>query len=280
MKRTYEQQSDIPTGMEDLYVEADGVWTFTGFEDGGGSGGSLPFGGAKGGHDAATAARLEEFRTTNRNLTKELTSIKSDMGRIQETYRDITPEMVSEMQKQLKKSDDDAVSKLLAEGKFEEAVQMRVAQSQSNLREELDQRERSYGELESRFSDVKGRLSKRLVRDEFHSLLDSKGLRVRPGAKDDLDLRIMKDWQIGDDEKLTPVNLFGESGGPITPAEYVTRELLDQRSFYFVPAEGGGAKGGDGETPKDGVMRINADDAAGRAKYNDLIASGKAIVVN
>lgn len=249
LKSKYASKGDIPAFAVALYEEAD-------------DGSYVPregvdidalnsgMGGGEGG-DNEPGGNRDEFRRRNRELQRALDETRSELGSIKKQFEGVDAEQFKAFQEQLAKMKEDEERELIKTGQIDEVVKRRTARILDERAQELKTRTDAYNELKSKYDALAGNHATMRAQNQMARLLSEKGLRVRKGAQTELDRLIASDWTVDEDgSRLKPRrdDLIGDDGGPMSEAEYVEKELLGRCGFYFEPAKGGGAKGGD-ESP-------------------------------
>jgi predicted secreted protein len=264
LKKQYASQDDIPEWAQGLYEEKDGAWHRR--ED-------VEFEGT------GTDPKISEFRETNRQLKSDLDRIKSEMGEMTKRYEGVDPEEFDRYREQLAKVHEEEERKLIANGQLDEVVRRRTARLLDEKNAELENRTKAFTGLEAKYNDLASNYARTQAQARIESIIADRKLRVKPGAREDLATRITSDWTVNEKGDLQPrrQDLIGDSGAAIEPVEYVEKELLDKRSFFFEPAKGGGAGGNDDAEGGGGPRYVAADPVSFGQNLKD-IAAGKAQV--
>lgn len=247
LRKTYKTEAEIPDGAKGLYEKKNGAWSRR--ED-------LELevddmGEIDGDSDEDSPKpdrRLDEFRNTNKKVVRENNELKAELGRLKKQFEGMNPEQVKKYQAMIEKQQGEEEKTLLAEGKVDELVQRRIRRVVEEKDAEIRQRTTAYQEIEGKYKTMADRLAANEARRQLQRLIDGKAMRVRQGASEDLDRAVLADWTADEEGKLVLRNqdLTGKDGGPMTPQEYVDKELVARRSYFFEPAKGGGAKGNTG----------------------------------
>lgn len=256
LKKKYAKQSDVPAFAQFMFEEQDGAWVpREGVDIDAVNAGIAP-------EDASD--RLAEFRTRNIELERQLRDQGSELGNLRKQFEGVDPEQFAQFQEQLAKVTEDEERRLMASGNLEEVLRRRTARLIDEKNEELKTRTKAYEDLKVKHDKVTSSFATMQAQNRLGGLISEKGLRVKKGAQSDLNDRLANDWTIDENGKLKPrrEDLIGDSGGPIDPTEYVEKELLERRGFFFEPAKGGNAPGGgDGDgKPKGGSVARNPKD--------------------
>jgi hypothetical protein len=261
MKFRYENKEDIPEGLEASYPAANG-----GYE--------LILEGGPGPDNT----KLDEMRTNNRKLAETKQALESELGRLKKDAEKFNSEEFEGYRSHLEKIQGDEDEADLKAGKYEAVFERRRKQEREAAAAKYAEKAKAYDELKASEATLKARHTKHVTVGRIQAALSAADLRIRKGALDNVNLQIASDWQIDDKDKMIPNNLFGESGEPMTEKEY-GKHLLENKSFFFEPAKGGGSGGGSKTAVRDGVLLISKDDAVAISMHTKDIATGKAKVV-
>lgn len=214
LKFLYEKEADIPAGMKEHYVEADGKWVLE-------CEGAVP------------KARLDEFRKTNTDLKKKL-----------EAFDGIDPEEHRTLV--ARKAEFEAGTGAGAKEKIEAEVSKRVG----SMKEESDKK---IAALESTTKAQREKLHALQIDQTMIAAATEMGLRktatqdlisraraVWRLGENDAPVAFTGEEQI-----------YGKSGQPITPKEWL-EALAKDATHLFEESKGGGAGGGGGGGTKGG----------------------------
>jgi len=271
LKSKYTAESEVPIYAKFMYEEKDGAWV------------------AREGVDldalekalgvAPDDTRIDEFRTRNTDLEKTVSDQKAELGRFQKQFENVDPEQFTKFQEHLQGIQDEKIRALMAEGKVEEAMRLKFATVMDEKTLELTNKTTAYDELHTKHEKMASSFATMQAQNRFASLLAESDLRLKKGrAIDDFRDVVARDWTVdeGGNLKLSRDTLVGESGSPMTESEYVSKELLEARSYLFEPATGGNAKGGNADDKPGGT--VVKRDAMSMGRNLDDIAAGKVTV--
>jgi len=269
LRYSYDTKDEIPEPFRELYTERDGKWVLE--VEG------APKGESGGG--GADPAKLDEFRSANNQLRQQLEEQKAEFGRFKKQFSGVDPEEFAQFRQKLDEMAEDEERKLIAQGNIEEVVKRRTAKLLEEKNTEIKNRTDAYEELRQKYDKLSGSYAQSQALTRIDALISEQGLQVRKGAKEDLAHRITQDWSVSEDGTLEPKrkDLIGETGSAMDPTEYVTKELLGKRGFFFEPASGGGSKGNDGgDGPPSGGV-ISRDPLSIGKNLKDLAAGRKTV---
>lgn len=198
-------KEEIPEGLESHYTEANGKWVLN-------CEGAVP------------TARLDEFRTNNVEMKKQL-----------EAFAGIDPVKAKEL---MDKADEIEAAKANTDDKVKELVDKRVAK----MKEEHD---REMGVVRAKLAETEGQLSKRTIDAELIGAGGEFGLRTT--AHDDAVARGRSVFKLEDGQPVaydpkTGEKAYGKDGTPLTPREFM-EGLTKTATHLFEPSEGGGSGG-------------------------------------
>jgi len=277
LKKKYKTKDDIPEKFLGLFEEKDGEWHLDeGFE---GIEGVTP-----------KPDKLDEFRETNRRLLAENQEIKSKFGNVEKQvermaemeaqlkqFEGVSGEQIEHLRKLAGKEQDAKVRQLLETGDLDAALEARFGRKHQEMKTEMEALRRKVEDTEHRRMEKEQQLASIQAKTKFKSLITSRGLRLKKGAEDALDMFIDTDWTVTNegDLELKRKDLLGDDGGPMKGNEYLERELLERKSFLFEPAKGGGGEGSN-EGGDQGNGKIIARDPYTIGMNLDAIAKGDA----
>lgn len=212
MALKYRLDSEPDPALKDLYAAGDdGKWTLQ-------VEGAVP------------VEKLNEFRSTNTTLLKQVDEFKSK-------FDGIDPEAARKALETVSKIDE---KKLVDAGKLDEVIASRTKAMQ-------EAHDKALGQATAELEGAKAQLS-RLVVDQ--AILDAgTKLGLRQGAADDLINRGRAVFQLKDgapaalDEKGNP--RYGAKGEPLSVEEFV-ESLLKSAPHLFDESKGAGSSGGNG----------------------------------
>lgn len=206
LKFTIPTEAELPADHKSLYVERDGAW-YLDVE------GVVP------------KERLEEFRTNNRNLTKENAELKKKIA-------DIDFDDIEDLKAKRKEIEDGHIKGKKAEEILEQRTKEMKAAHDKALTAEKARAEKAEGDL--------ARLK---INDAALSVAMKKGLL--PSATEDLTVRAQAVFKLKDGKPTAfqgEAELYGISGGPLTVEEWVDG-LTKNAPHLFKSSTGGGAGG-------------------------------------
>jgi len=257
LKRKYSKKEDVPEGMEAAYVEQeDGSWDFDG--------------------DFGSDPRVDEFRETNKQLHKENQTLKSELGQIRKQlgeYSEIPADFLMQYKNNLAKVEEEKIRKLLEQGNFDAALEAKYGADRKTLKGELEQTLAKNQELLSINERVTRQYAGYKAKTALKKKIGESGLRLRPGADDDLENRLDADWTVDKEGNLTlkRKDLLGDAGGPMNEEEYVGY-LLAKKRYFFEEAKGGGGQGKDDEAADTGRKVIARDPESFGNNLEDIAA--------
>lgn len=274
LKKKYSNQDDVPAFARGFFTEND-------------SGDWVPIDGIDvdaineqmGGGEGGTDPRVAQFRDSNRRLTDELQTTKTALAEIRQQFDGVKPEEFAAFREQLEKIEDEKIAKAMKEGRLDDVVQMKVARTLEEKNQELKTRDERFTELKGKYDHLLGIHTERQATQAITRHLSDAKVRIRDErAREDLHNRIGLDWTTDPENDFSLVlknkSLTGESGQPMTEAEYV-QDLVKRRDYLFVPAGGGGSPGNEGGDDDEPTGTIAANDPAAFGRNLAEIANGK-----
>jgi hypothetical protein len=283
LKKKYGAKDEIPAGAESLYTEEDGAWVL-----------SAEFEVPEGTKDPKSDSKLDEFRETNRKLMAENHEMKSKFGDVEKQlaqlagmeeklkrFDGVSPEQVEHLRKLAAKEEDMKIKHLLETGDLEAALEARFGHKHKEMQTEMDSLRSQVEQAEKRRLEKEHQLASIQAKTKFKSLISDRGLRLKKGAEDALDMFIDSDWTVSSDGdlELKRKDLLGDDGTTMRDSEYLERELLERKSFLFEAAKGGGADGNNDDGNRGpGNTKIIANDPKSVGMNLKEIADGKATI--
>lgn len=231
--------------------------------------------------DKDFAAKLTEFRTNNRTLTKKGTDAATQLAAMQATLdglgdlSKLDAEGVATLQAAQAKMNELEDAGLLKDGKIDELLAKRTETMRNDFTAKMNalttERDGATGTLETMRTEL-GNLK---IDTSLQTSIGKVGV-PKQGALENLLLLAHRDWAIADDGKMAGKELYDTDGNPHTMDTYAA-SLVKSHAYLFEPGGGGGAggtnKGGGGGTSG----TITNDPTAIGANLED-IASGKKVV--
>lgn len=262
LERSYDNEADIPAGLTALYSEQGGKFVLADL-------GITA--------NTADADSLRQQRKDNTELSLQLGQSKAALGRLEKQFEGVDADQFAQFREQLSKIGEEEERKLMATGQIDEVVKRRTAGVLSEINSRLENKTQAYDKLHASNTKLEKLFAGMQAGIKIDSIISERGLRVVDGAKEDLADRIGKDWTVDGDGRLAPrrEDMLGENGAPIEPMDYVTRELLAKRPFFFAKAQGGGAGGNQQEGRREGGKTIDHNDIHGIGQNLEAVANGK-----
>jgi len=272
LKKKYAKKNDIPAWAvkAELFEEKDGEWVAK--DDVAGD--------LDDEEESSGGPSDSEVKRQNRELQNQIKQRDTELGRIRkdtEKFKDFDEETYKHYQETVQKARDEEEKALLRAGRVDEVVQKRIARVMEEKDRELTNRTKAFTELEAKYNQLSGFVATDRARKKIANAISKKGLRIKPGAEEDLDMRISQDWTSDENGNLVlrNQNLINDKGAPMTDEDYVSSELLKRRAYFFEAAKGGGAGGNsDDMDNSDARSTIAADDAVAFGLNAEAIDKG------
>lgn len=211
LKFIYDSEAEIPAAYKALFTQQDGKWVLQ----------------VEGG---VPKAKVDEFRTKNIELQKELDATK-------ERFKDIDPEKWSEYKAA---ADDLATGKAIKKDGFDKAVEDRVAQMRVDLEKKTNDAVKAREKAENDLLNLR-------METTLRDLAIKHG--VRKEAMPDVIARGMRSLKLVDGKLIAHDDVgqkrYGKSSDPMGPDEWA-EELVGSAPHLFDPNSGGGAAGSGG----------------------------------
>jgi len=188
--------------------------------------------------------KLEEFRTNNIKLQK-------DLEKIQKQFADVDLEEVKEMRKKIDEMND---KKMIDAGKIDELVDQKVERMRSEFEGQTTALTTKATEQEERAQKAESRLASVLIDSEVTKAVTAVG-NVKQGALEDILVRGRKVWQLIEG-KPTPMAgdkvMYGKDGQSFLTFNEWAEVLQKEAPFLFEDSggSGGAGSGGRGGGPK------------------------------
>lgn len=237
LQRELESLDDVPEAIAEHYVQDQASGKFVLSVEG-----------------MVPKAKLDEFRTNNTTLMKELNTLRSELEETREAYG-LPPEEVQSMKKTLESYKD---KKVLDDEGIEALLEKRLAQLKADQQGELKQREKQIQELSKDREHWASKYQRTVIDRELKDAALQAG--VRPTALQDVVLRGQGMWHLNDDGRIVAKDaqgdlMYGADGVTLlSPKEWMDAQLRDAAPHFFEPTGGGGAPGGGGPG---GSQRVN-----------------------
>lgn len=225
---------------------------------------------------AQLRAKVDEFRTNNRKLFKQVEDLNARVSAL----GDLDPDEIKDLLKSKKQLEEQKEKELLDAGQVEEVIAKRTEAMRrdyekqvSNLKSELETATISHKRLTEQ-------LSVHVIDGRLQSAVQEVG-RPRPGAMTDILSRGRTVWKIDEHGNPVPKDpegdiIRGKKGDPLSPKEWAEK-LLEEAPFLFEPSGGGGGgqnnKGSD--TPEGNRRLITANDPMEFGRNAEAIAKGE-----
>jgi hypothetical protein len=271
MKRKYASKSEIPAGLEALYEEQGGAFVLKKFED-------------EEGDDLKS--KLDEFRTNNTTLAKQVEEYKTELGRMKSQFKGVDPDKLRKQQEALSRIEAEEERKLIEQGQIDEVIKRRTASAIVAYEEKVRAKDSALQEAEKQTENLRNRLGRHLISERLQVELNNAGIRPKKNALPDILSRAHSTFHIGPDGEPEPkasdgTTIYGEKGNKLTMSEYVKTHLLRDAAHLIEPARGADSEGSKGSPGTTGdVIRIPRGDLKMKSKYMKELASGKAILVD
>lgn len=254
MKAVLSSISDIPENLRSEYVERDGQFVLK-------VDGELP-GYAKADELFETKSKLKRFRDNYTNIMRQAAEL-SGLDELPEG--DLSP---------LKKTFESLKSKLSElEGRGDGDVRQQIQGAIRPLQEKLEK-------AEAKARAQEERANRALVRETFSTELSK--ARAQKNALEFLLDRVEREFEAKDDKVVARDGVFGETGDPLTPADWV-KSAIAKYDFAFEQSKGGGApgsrSGGDNGVPA-GVKILRNPSPEELGQHMKDISAGKVRIVN
>lgn len=215
-------------------------------------------------------SKLDEFRTSNRNLMKERDKYTGEMAK----YKDIDPEKYREAMEARQKLDEIETKELAKAGNLDEVIAKRTEAMRKEYDNRLKALEVARNEDAAKATKYREALRTQKVQGTIRDAVSKVG-NLRPGAMQDVLLRAERTWQLDDSDELIAPEKFDSKGEPLTPDAWA-KSLLTDSPYLFEASQGGGASGGSkGARQQGGTKTLRNPDAKTFGSNLEDIASGK-----
>ena len=236
--------------------------------------------------DGEYKSRIGEFRNTNIDLNKQITTLQeqmtgyTDMQTQLKGFEGIDPEAARKAMGVMQQLDD---QKLIDAGKLDEVLEQRTSRMQSDYEGRIKALNESLEQHKSEGAVFKSKLTEVVIDNSLQAAV-SKTATVRQGAMQDIISRGRNVWSINDDGTPVPTGsdgkvMYGKDGKTTLSMEEWAQSLVDDAGYLFEQSSGGGSGGGKGggKGGSDG-RTVDPDDQDGINANIADIASGKVVV--
>ena len=281
MKKKYAKKSDIPKDQLSHYQAADdkqpdGAHVLI-LEDDDDSGTGTD----------ETAEEKRSFRERNVLLQKELAKADKRMAAMEDRLKQFEGLDLNAARKgadliNSQKSEEER--KLLADGKIDEVVDRRTSTMKSHHDATLKAKQKEFEDLQAKYQMLDNSYSQQLVTTSLSSALEETGVRLRKGARADVEARVNKVFKRGE----KGLDAFDEDGEPRyakNGKQYGIKDFvmdLVEQAPHLIEASGGGggnqtqtgrssAKGGNSA----GIVVIDRNDVDTLGRNAQALKEGK-----
>lgn len=192
--------------------------------------------------DDGAKAKLDEFRSNNRDLKEQL---KAALEKI-DTFKDIDPGKYKEL---LSKLQSDEEKKLLKDGNVEEVIRLRVEALKREQAEQISAKDKIIAKLEA---DTKQAVSDRdtyIIDSELRKAVDHPELGFQSGVADLVRRQVLEEFILKDGRvigaKKDGTIIYGKNGEPKTLGEFLA-DVAKERPYLVKPSNGSGANNNGG----------------------------------
>lgn len=214
-------------------------------------------------------SKVAEYQTQNVGLNKRLEAAQAAAKQ----WEGLDPEKYKVALGALEKLENQEERKLLEDGKIDDVVARRMAAMREDYETQLTALTKARKDVASERDTMKDKLGELLIDRDVQVNIGELGVKVLPGALDDILARARKIWRItetGDMLAMQGENkVFGKEGQPLKMTEWAAT-LVDKAKHLFERSSGGGAGGGAGDQPVPPASDFRnslADIAAGKKRY-------------
>ncbi len=228
--------------------------------------------------DMVPKARLDEFRSNNREMFKKTGELESKL----KEYDGVDVAEYKSLKERIKKLDAMEDADLLKEGKIDEVVKKRTDAMRESYEAEKRALQKARDDAMAAGLKHREKLKKHELEKELLSHVNRVGT-PRKGAQGDIINRALSVYDLDDNGNLMPnaggKTVYGKKGEPIKPDEWA-EQLLEEAPHLFEASKGGGAGGGNPDVKPGLDEKVLKDpDALTFSRNAKDIASGKIKVI-
>lgn len=194
--------------------------------------------------------KLDEFRETNINVSKERDALKGTVTKFVSILGIEDPEAAATQVQELRSVQSRVKAGELVENKgLDEAVAERTKQMRESFETEIQAKARETNAWKDQATSATKALQRNKIDGEVTRAVLSEQSGANHSALADIMQRAYSVFTVSDDGKLIPKNgdaiIYGGDGStPMSPAEWLGK-LREEAPYFFKQSTGGGAGGGD-----------------------------------
>jgi len=186
--------------------------------------------------------KLEEFRTNNIKLMKDIEQMKKDA----EKFKDLDPKKYEEAIKKLNELSD---KRLIDEGKIDELLSKKTDRMRKDYEAQIKTLTVSVEDGKKAFAGLQNKYASSMIDNKIQIAVNGLEEKTREGVMVDIIARGRRVFSLDDDGKPTARDaagepMFGKDGTkPLSIEEWV-QELPKSAGHFFEGSKGSGGKGG------------------------------------
>lgn len=209
----------------------------------------------------APAAKIDEFRTKNIELSKERDTLADFASKAKNYVGEDLEAFEAELVNLRKTSQEVKDGKLKASGDVEAEVVRRVESMKKGFEDQLSSKAKENGELTKKVSLIESKWKQsKIDRYVTDAVLDEKN-GADPRALNDILSHAYSVFKVRQDEAIVPMDgeavIYGADGAtPMTPSEWLAK-LRENAPYFFKNSNGGGAAGGQGNKKFGGMSEAD-----------------------
>lgn len=252
LKLQYDTEDEVPEAAKALYAERDGKWQLT----------------VEG---VVSKTRLDEFRTSNIQLRKEVDTLKAKMG-------GLTTEDIEELKRQAAEVEAEKQrlkeQQLLDEKKIDELIAERT-------KKVIEDRDKGFKERDAKLETTTRRLRHLTITTELHK--SATALKIEPWAIADAVALGERVFELGDDGKVLAYETatdgtrhvrYDEQGEPLTIQGWLAEQVA-LRPGWMPASAGGGAHHHNGDSRTRGAASLRKSEMSAKERSDYISEHGR-----
>ena len=187
-------------------------------------------------------AEIDRLRSHSNKLLDEKKTLKTQFDEFKTQFDGIDADSVKNMMKVFESSEE---AKLIAEGKLDEVIKKRTEKVILTKESAIEELTGKYNELQEKHNTVDNLYKTEKVTNELRDAAEK--LDVLPTAIDDVVMRGLGIFQVGDDRKVEARDKDGnllKVGSKVLSPELFVKDLQDKAPHFWPQSKGAGANGG------------------------------------
>lgn len=222
---SYAKKDEIPEELREHAVEKDGAFVVS----------------------VAPMKRVTEFRDNNIALKQKLETVEPRLAVLQALVGEDPEKFKGELAEMRDIHQQVKDGKLKGSTAVKDEVDARLASAKSGYEDQLKAAGTKLIATEAKSTEWEAKFKRLALRQELTIAIMSKDSGALPEATPDILACAESDWKVQDDGTLVRMNgdvkVYGASGDPMSPKEWLAG-LLKQKPYFAKESAGGGASGG------------------------------------